>query len=862
MGDSTDDQAKRSLFARLILLIPQDASGDLALTPCISKCCNWCSLICVVMAAWVHMFYEYADVRPAISVAEDPWVVWLMQMTATLALGGLLSELGAAAAIKFLGVQTYNAEDLTLQRRLRLRAKMIYVFTFLTIIYHLMAFDYQYVHEGWIAEYHGGHQIVYSFRYIEWVNCAPFVLSMSGQLPHAKDGTPRNGLIPSSMLTGIYCIISWQGLVVKDFWAAWVLIGFAFVSYFFASAEQLAFIWYLKDQGRQGMIRASFLIYLVIMIGIYGVVFLLPIPGWLSAAAENKFYCLGDISFKLGTCYMLSASNDLKTVQELKTRADLLEDDVTRLINNASVPILGVDSKGIIQQWNQKIADMTGVTQASALNISIFSLVSESRKKELKSMIALASIGDDPGTMEISIDPRQCEELCAERPELLKKAKLALSFSPRTNNLGDRIGVTFIGCDLTEVSAYQEAEARKTRFLGVVSHELRSPLHGIIGLIDILSHSESDDMKQKQMTMISNCAKRLLALVVNIMEMASLGSQSKLSSVKKLSKDPMELNKILEEVILLVESSVDKRCKPLVAKAVQLVNEVKELPIFEADAHKCTQVFYNLITNACKFTKKGSVTISSKVDSAKTWVEISIGDTGCGIGKDALERIFEPFEQEDGSEARTHEGIGLGLSIAKEVVELHGGRITVESDLGVGSTFTVHLPMNMAAAKEASESPEVPEPQTEAFAPPTVMKTYSMEVPVDTGKQAKKLLLSVDDDLTNQLLIQSLLGEDYRIDTAMDGFEAFEYLQECRVYPDIVLLDVMMPGMTGIEVCQKVRQELKQSPSELPILMISATSVEGTVVDAFEAGCNDYLSKPLGKRELKARIKAALDMRR
>ncbi|CAE8703698.1 unnamed protein product [Polarella glacialis] len=855
----------RSCLSVLWKIIPQDASGDLALTPLTSKLCNWCSVICIIMAVWAHCCCDYAETRPAIKI-EDPSMVWFLQLTATLSLAGLFYEMSVAIIVEFTDLRKVFQEDLMFRRRLRLNRKMIFVLSFLTTIYHLMAFDIQYVHKGWLAEYHGGYQVVYSLRYIEWTCCAPIVLSISGQLEHAPDGTPRNGLIPSSLLTGIYCIISWQGLVVKDFWAGWALITWAFVSYFVASVEQLAFAWHLRGKGRMGLLRASLLFYLVIVIGMYGVVFLLPIPGWISATFENKFYCIGDASFKLLTSMMLLATNDLANLEEMRHRTELIVDDFACLMETASVPIFGVDPQGYINQWNKKSADLTGLPKESALGMPLMKLLTSARRVELEAMIRKVLAGEEPDTLEISLHPLDVEE-CTSKGLQMKKAMLVLSAAPMMNKVGILTGVTFMGYDLTEIAAFQEAEVRKIRFMAVVSHELRSPLHGIIGLVESLCNSEKDEVRAKKMRMVANCATRLLDLVVNIMDMAgSLDAQKTGTASKKLCRDPVELPKILDEIVTLIKSSTDKRGKSLVKPDVELINNVKAMPMIEADAYKCTQVFYNIITNACKFTMKGTVTVSSQVDSDNKWVEVSMTDTGIGVASVSLERIFEPFEQEDSSDGRYQEGIGLGLSIAKDVVERHGGSIIVESELGVGTTFLVRLPVVMAADTSQSRT-QTNESETQApevsqgSVPKRVARSPSDTPTANHNPSRRPFVLSVDDDIVNQTVIQDVLKDKYDIHMVMDGHEALEYIQTCKVLPDVVLLDVMMPGISGIEVCRTVRQKLQTSEIMLPILMISASVMGTAMVDAFEAGCNDFVTKPLQKQILMARIQSALNIK-
>ncbi|CAK0796632.1 unnamed protein product [Prorocentrum cordatum] len=842
--------------------IPQDASGDLKLTPIASKACNWCSAVCVIMMAYTHVFYEYADRRPC-ARAEDPSIAGFMRMTAILAAAGLCYETCIGISIPLMGLNRTFQSDNSTRRRLRLNKKMTYVFAFLCTVYTLMANDIQVVHEGWLAAHHGGHQIVYSLRYVEWVFCAPMVLSISGQLDHAPDGTPRNGMVPSSLLTGIYCAIAWQGLVVKDVYAAWVLIAWAFVCFFVASVEQLAFALYIKDQGSSGRLRCSLILYLVVMIGAYGVVYLLPVPGWITATWENKFYCVFDISFKLGTSVMLIVSNDLAANHEVITRAKAVAEDLETLIQMAAVPIIGANDAGLVNEWNQKAVELTGLPADLAMGKKLIHMMGIGSRAQAEQVIGKALLGHEGGSVETTLNPGQLEGWC--RQDLcLKAATLVLSATPRRNKAGFIKGVTLVGYDLTEVTAYREAEQRKINFMAIVSHELRSPLHGIIGLMEHLCDEEEVPSKLRFLKMASSCATRLLDLVMNIMDMASMVSadpKNKQKPVKKLSHDPVELSKILDEIIVLVKNSLDKTGKSLLKKDVELASEVGELPIIEADAHKCTQVFYNLITNACKFTEKGKIVVTSKVDPDDgKWVEIMVTDTGKGISQVALDRIFLPFEQEDNSMIRGYQGIGLGLSIAHEVVQRHGGSIVVESEIGVGSTFTVRLPKVMKDSVAAA----VTEPLAAQLSANKAEKPgqFSEDPVISEAPVPQRLLkpkvLSVDDDETNQEVVKRTLGSDYDVVVAMDGYEAIDYLKSCDVLPDLMLLDVMMPGLSGFQVCKTVREEMHISQFQLPILMVSACGENEAIIASLNSGANHYINKPFHKQVLTAHLSASL----
>eukprot|EP00928_Gymnodinium_smaydae_P088665 TRINITY_DN7272_c0_g1_i1.p1 TRINITY_DN7272_c0_g1~~TRINITY_DN7272_c0_g1_i1.p1 ORF type:complete len:879 (-),score=195.76 TRINITY_DN7272_c0_g1_i1:42-2678(-) len=861
-----------------------DADDAAHLTPICSVWCNWCSVACVVMFVYVHFTCEYHETRPAVG-EEDPWMRWFMQTTGTLALGGLIYEGTFFVGLRLCGLKTslYDTEPL-LRKRLRMNVKMIYVYTMLSTIYHLMAFDFQVVHKGWLADYYGGHQIVYSFRYIEWCCCAPMVLSVNGQLTNSPNGRPRNGLLPSAILTGVYCATAWQGLVVADYWAAWALITISFVAYFLASWEQLVFAWHIKNDGAGGVLRCAVLVYLVIMIGIYGVVYLLPIPGWCSATFENKFYCVGDASFKLGTTMMAVVASDIDPLFRIKSRAVAIAEDRQRLIDSASVPIFSIDLAGRISQWNAKIAEITNLSEEFARGYPLRSMLGNTIQESGEDMLSLALKGEKTAAVETTLTPPSLGVSDSVKPT--RMVTMVLSAAPRVDNDGLIVGATLIGYDLTQVAAYREAEERKVRFMAVVSHELRSPLHGITGLTDILLEGEEDAMKNKYLTMVKGCANRLLDLVINIMELASmtLKKKSQLGG-NDFARDPVQLKLIIDEVVMLVNKSKNKANKPLVKKGVQLLNEIGDLPIIEADAHKCTQVFFNLITNACKFTDEGTVKITSRADPDGAWVEVLVTDTGMGITPQSLERIFKPFEQEDSSMTRSFQGVGLGLSIAYEVVKRHGGHIKVESEVGVGSTFIVRLPISMpdaddeaveekepaasipeeAPASKDQKEKETTEPEKEkpknSKNPKTPAPREEAEQP-HVGTTAKPLVLSVDDDQLNQDVANRHLEADYEVHSVMSGDEAVKYLETCDKLPDVMLLDMMMPGLSGIDVAKIVRDEMKISDETLPILMLSATQGENIVADALVSGVTSFITKPSSKVSLLAHVHAAMRLKK
>ncbi|GAB4286764.1 MAG: hypothetical protein Fur0025_19550 [Oscillatoriaceae cyanobacterium] len=411
-------------------------------------------------------------------------------------------------------------------------------------------------------------------------------------------------------------------------------------------------------------------------------------------------------------------------------------------------------------------------------------------------------------------------------------------------------------------AALEEMDRLKDEFLANTSHELRTPLNGIIGLTESLIDGIAGELSPKAITNLKTIAtsgRRLSNLINDILDFSKLQHQS-----IQLQAKPVALRELAEVVLTLSEPLAGK--KPL-----QLINAIPaELPLALADENRVQQILQNLIGNAIKFTESGVIEVSAVVVEEEPippspslplppsphppspHLAITISDTGIGIPEDKFDRIFESFEQADGSTARIYGGTGLGLAITKQLVELHGGTISVTSQVGVGSQFTFTLPITTA------ESPA----STPVVTLKTAAREFSEEVatlnslPVMDSSNFKILL--VDDEPINlQVLANNLVLQHYAIGQATNGIEALEMLEN-GFNPDLILLDVMMPRMTGYEVTRRIRE--KKPANELPILLLTAKNQVGDLVAGFEAGANDYLTKPIEKDELFARIKTHLNI--
>lgn len=397
------------------------------------------------------------------------------------------------------------------------------------------------------------------------------------------------------------------------------------------------------------------------------------------------------------------------------------------------------------------------------------------------------------------------------------------------------------------VQRLQEIDRLKDQFLANTSHELRTPLNGIIGIAEWM-HSQKNDLKpdvlQSNLSMVISAGKRLQNLVNDIMDFS------------RLKNADLQLH--LKPVDLFALSTIVMRfSQPMAAaKKLKLVNAIpKDLPAILADEDRLQQILHNLVGNAIKFTKEGTVKIAT--EPSGKMLKVAISDTGIGIPLEKHESIFQAFHQEDGTTVREFSGTGLGLSITRHLVELHQGEIWVESEPGAGATFYFTLPLTDQAATNL--------PQEEVGTEQSVLLPLQGQAPAEASIQVGSSsnghqvnILIVDDEPINQHVLRNHLdAEYYKITKAMDGEEALHAIDVSEPF-DLIVLDVMMPRMSGYEVCEKIRE--KYLPSELPIIMVTAKNLVKDLVEGLSTGANDYLAKPFSREEFLARVKTQLNL--
>ncbi|CAN0020276.1 unnamed protein product, partial [Chrysoparadoxa australica] len=369
----------------------------------------------------------------------------------------------------------------------------------------------------------------------------------------------------------------------------------------------------------------------------------------------------------------------------------------------------------------------------------------------------------------------------------------------------------------------EELSKARSQFLANMSHEIRTPLNAIVGFADQLAVSPMEQSQKEDITMIQKSADHLLYIINDILDVTKL--QAGKMQLEKTTFQPKE---VLNEVLQLVDhASKKKHLKILYDWSPEIPNRLK------GDPYRLRQIMLNLVNNSIKFTSKGTISVMCKVrlqDKRKTVFCLDVIDTGIGMSAEQLKKIFNEFEQAELSTTRNYGGSGLGLSIVKMLVRLHGGDITVNSEKGKGTTISVEIPYMVAKPNRTIALKKV---QTES----------------DRARLDGKRILIVDDEAFNRKLLQRILEKHDAVVTEVEnGLEAVQEVE--RNDYDMVLMDMRMPVMDGMEATRKIRKNKNLKLRSLPIIALTAatTSEEKARVEAL--GINGFLAKPFKEEAL------------
>ncbi|MGC1390904.1 MAG: ATP-binding protein [Bacteroidales bacterium] len=399
------------------------------------------------------------------------------------------------------------------------------------------------------------------------------------------------------------------------------------------------------------------------------------------------------------------------------------------------------------------------------------------------------------------------------------------------NDDGEVLGALTISRDITRLKQVHEelikanigAEASnrlKSNFLANISHEIRTPLNSVVGFSNLLlSNNLSNEVKEEYIEHINRNSEKLLQIIGDIIDLSRLES-----SQIEITYEEASLSTIVNEIIEEARQIIKRNEKPIILNVKNYFKEVGDL-IF-TDRIWLKRVLNHLMDNAIKFTLEGSVEFSYMLESQD--IVFKIRDTGIGINKENLGRIFEEFRQEFDGHHRPFEGLGIGLTLAKEVIERMGGKIVVESEKGVGSEFSFSIPYRPAGSTKIK-----------------VTSVSSEHILKPINWSSKKCLL-VDDNKDVLIYLNRILTDTgVTIVTARSGFEAIEII---KTTPDIdvILLDMQMPEMNGIEATREIRKIRK----DIPIIAQTAFIFEDDKDIILEAGCDACLIKPIRREHL------------
>ena len=434
-----------------------------------------------------------------------------------------------------------------------------------------------------------------------------------------------------------------------------------------------------------------------------------------------------------------------------------------------------------------------------------------------------------------------------------------------------------IAASVANANAYEEERKRsealaeldraKTTFFSNISHEFRTPLTLILGPLEDLLGNRSESLPlrdRQQLETVYRNSQRLLKLVNTLLDFSRIESGR-----VQASYEPTDLSSFTSELASVFRSAIERASLSLVVNCPPLPE-----PVY-VDRDMWEKVVLNLLSNAFKFTFEGEIVVC--LSWKEGHVELTVGDTGIGIPEKELPHLFERFHRVEGASGRNHEGSGIGLALVQEIVKLHGGTVAVASQLGVGTTFTIsvptgsaHLPAERISASQTLASTAM----SAASYVEEALRWLPDNVSVDTnpwvneqevshqGSATKDAavvrarILLADDNADMRNYLSRLLLSRYEVSAVADGATALVAAQE--QVPDLVLSDVMMPGLNGFELLRELRNHPRTR--DVPFILLSARAGEEARIEGLEAGADDYLVKPFSARELLARVGAVLEL--
>lgn len=518
-------------------------------------------------------------------------------------------------------------------------------------------------------------------------------------------------------------------------------------------------------------------------------------------------------TFTITVTVLVAAANGLLRYRQLFLKMEESESHNRAIVDTAIDGIITISSNGTILDFNHSAERLFGWKAGEVLGRNVNMLMPEPDRSRHDSYLSNYLRSNDPKVIGVGRDVTGLR-----KDGSLMPMRLAVG---RVRQPGDPIFVGFV----TDMSRYnalteslrqsaekaEQAAQAKSAFLANMSHEIRTPLNAIIGFSDLMLNDALTAQQSKHLNIINQSARSLLALLNDILD------------TTKLERGSVELEQ--------VDFSLIDLCQQVVA-SLRLAADAKNLefrlscapelhPFYKGDPMRIQQVLNNLIGNAIKFTQSGAVRVEVNPEPGRNAVSIRVTDTGIGMSPEQLRHVFTPFTQADVSISRRFGGTGLGVSIARQLVDLMGGTLEVQSTLGVGSVFEVRIPL-----EPGNEPCLSPENQAVPHLPPL------------------RILVADDINLNQELLTLTLEQHGHSVTATDSGHKVLELLDKEDF--DVVLLDVHMPELDGLETARRWReQERREARLPLPLIALTASVMESDRHAAQEAGINGFATKPL-----------------
>lgn len=517
---------------------------------------------------------------------------------------------------------------------------------------------------------------------------------------------------------------------------------------------------------------------------------------------------------------IIGASKVARDVTQIR-EAERTSAYLSAIIESSDDAIVSKDLNGFITSWNKSAERIFGYTASEIIGRHITMIIPPDRVSEEDKILTTLKTGN-------RIDHYET----IRRHKNGHLVPISLTVSPIRDASGKIIGASKVARDISDrimaEKAIREVGLKKDEFIANMSHELRTPMNAVIGLAHLLKRMDLPEKAKKFVDTLQISADNLLDLINDLLDFAKIESDS-----IEIEHVEFNLTEQVEKAISVINVKAHEKSLTLYVNYAPSLNHY-----YMGDPLRIHQILMNLLSNAVKFTDKGSIEIDimGMPGSAPDMVDVSIkvSDTGTGIPHDKLETIFDKFTQADSSITRRYGGSGLGLAITKALAQKMNGTIQVESEVGVGSTFTVTIPLKATKRQSPVES------FTANAAP---------DAPV-----AKKNVLLVEDYEPNVMVACAMLehlGYDY--DVAHNGLDALR--QFVHGHYDVILMDVQMPALDGMEATRRIRRiEADRNLARTPIVAMTAHVREQDKEKCMESGMDDFIPKPFNPAELSQKI--------